>query len=185
MTVELIIDHAREEDAETLGLFFHDDMVALGSPTDLDAQRAMARAMITESQEGTRSVWCLVARTEERGEPAGVLLANTTWSPKFAARSLWIETLYVPRHDVVSVSAGRSSIICSIAQKKRESQGSTSRHTEGTPLPRSSIVLSGSSASAESASPFGSSRRSKRVRRYRPRTLVLCACISSPVKTFA
>lgn len=83
------------EDAAALGALFHEDMLQLGEPTELEAQQELARRIIAEARAEPRRCLCWVARAEAGHEPGGVLLANFNWSPKFAGRSLWIETLYV------------------------------------------------------------------------------------------
>lgn len=92
---EAVIEIAQLADADAVGELFHEDMVHLGEPSQRDDQVAMARVMLEDAHSEDPSCLCVVARQAPGDEARGVLLANYTWSPKFAARTLWIETLYV------------------------------------------------------------------------------------------
>lgn len=82
-------------DVEALGGLFHGDMEELGVQTRREDQQELARRVIEDLEREDPPCLCWVAR-EESGRLCGVLLAHSNWSPKFAGRSLWIESLYVP-----------------------------------------------------------------------------------------
>ncbi len=81
------------DDAEALARLFDEDMKELGEEVSFEAQRELARQVISGMAREDRDCLCWVARRDEL--VVGVILANFNWSPKFGGRALWIESLYV------------------------------------------------------------------------------------------
>lgn len=92
---DLIIETPEESDAPDLARLFLEDMDALGIKSELSAQLEFSRAVIDAARAERARCLCWGARLERGGPLVGMILVNFTWSPKFASRSLWIESLYV------------------------------------------------------------------------------------------
>lgn len=95
VTGEIIIDEPQPEDASAIGALFEEDMRDLGVETDRDELNEVAGAVARGMKSSPRECLCWVARTADRDQVVGVVVANFNWSIKFGGRSLWIETLYV------------------------------------------------------------------------------------------
>lgn len=92
---DLIIETPMETDAPDLARLFLEDMDALGIKSELSAQLEFSQSVIQAARAEHARCLCWGVRLAEGGPLVGMILVNFTWSPKFAARSLWIESLYV------------------------------------------------------------------------------------------
>mgnify|MGYP000704706198 CR=1 FL=1 len=90
----MIFEAPRAEDRQTLAELLAEDMADLGVGQSVDDLLEVADLILAD---GGRQSLCLVVRPEEGHPPVGLVLANITFSVKFAGRALWIEELYVSK----------------------------------------------------------------------------------------
>jgi len=93
--VSFFIDSPSRSDIEVIADLFAEDMADLRIEVEHDALVAMVEEICDDLESDRPDCLCWVARLEDSPEPVGVILANYSWSLKFAGRSLWIEELYV------------------------------------------------------------------------------------------
>jgi GNAT superfamily N-acetyltransferase len=102
-TVDPIFDIPRPEDRQRIAQMLARDMA------DLKVFRTEAELLTVSDlilEDDGRSSFCRVVRPGP-GEPAvGLVLANITFSVKFAGKALWIENLYVD-HEWRKLGLGR------------------------------------------------------------------------------
>lgn len=87
-----IFDAPRPEDRRRIAQMLASDMRDL----QLDrSEEELLRVADLILEDGGRSSFCRVVRPAPGAQAVGLVLANITFSVKFAGRALWIENLYV------------------------------------------------------------------------------------------
>lgn len=103
------IDTLTRDDVGAVAELFAEDMANLRISVDHDELETMAGDILDDLNSSNPDCLCWVARLEDAPRPVGVILANFSWSLKFAGRSLWIEELFVTQ-DARRLGIGRALV---------------------------------------------------------------------------